>query len=174
MQTSDVYWLLLHLVQLLYLMAPAYAANMAPLFIRYWTGWNRPISERWLGAHKTVMGFGAGVLTGVLTTCVQSRIAWDSGLVSYDHWLELGLRFGGGAMAGDSMKSLVKRRIGIAPGKPWIPWDQLDFVLGALAFVGGLTFLSWFDMVLILLLSLGGHIAVTRMAYWIGIRDVRW
>ena len=77
-------------------------------------------------------------------------------------------------MAGDSMKSLVKRRIGIAPGKPWIPWDQLDFVLGALAFVGGRAFLSWSDMVLILLLSLGEHIAVTRMAYWTGIRDVRW
>jgi hypothetical protein len=32
----------------------------------------------------------------------------------------------------DSVKSFVKRRVGIAPGAPWIPFDQLDFVIGAL------------------------------------------
>jgi len=31
-----------HLLQLLYFMAPAYLANMAPPFVRYWKGWNRP------------------------------------------------------------------------------------------------------------------------------------
>lgn len=167
-------FIVLHLAKLMYFMAPAYAANMAPPFIRYWTSWNRPISERWLGAHKTVIGFAAGVLTAVIITYVQSRIAWEGSLVSYDHWPELGLRFGGGAMAGDSMKSFMKRRMGIAAGKPWIPWDQLDFVLGALALVGGRALLPWSDVVMILLLSLAGHIAVTRVAYWIGIRDVKW
>jgi hypothetical protein len=47
------------LLQLLYLMAPAYLANRAPPFVRYWNGWNRPIS-RWLGEHKTVGGALAG------------------------------------------------------------------------------------------------------------------
>ena len=71
-----------HLAKLIYLMAPAYTANMAPPFVRYWTGWNRPISERWLGAHKTVIGFAAGVLAAVLVTYLQSRIAWEGSLVS--------------------------------------------------------------------------------------------
>jgi CDP-2,3-bis-(O-geranylgeranyl)-sn-glycerol synthase len=163
-----------HVAALLYFMAPAYVANMAPPFIRYWRGWNRPISARWLGDHKTVMGFAAGVSAAVLMTFVQSRIAWEGGLISYDYWLELGLRFGGGAMAGDSVKSFAKRRVGIAPGKPWIPWDQLDFVLGALSLVAGRAVLFWSDLVMILVLSLVGHIVVTRVAYWIGIRDVKW
>jgi CDP-2,3-bis-(O-geranylgeranyl)-sn-glycerol synthase len=77
-------------------------------------------------------------------------------------------------MAGDSVKSFVKRRIGIAPGKPWIPWDQLDFVLGALALVGGLVRLSRADLFVILLVSLAGHMAVTRVAYWIGFREAKW
>lgn len=160
--------------RLLYFMAPAYAANMAPPLIRYWPGWNRPISKRWLGSHKTVMGFGIGVLAAVLVTSAQSRLAWEGALMSYDRWVELGLRFGGGAMAGDSVKSLVKRRVGIGPGKPWIPWDQLDFVLGALALVAGVAPLSWRDLAGILALSLLGHIAVNHLAYWVGVRDVKW
>jgi len=31
-------------------MAPAYLANMTPPFMKYWKGWNPPISRRWLGA----------------------------------------------------------------------------------------------------------------------------
>ena len=70
--------------------------------------------------HKTVMGFGFGVLAAVVVTFVQSRVAWEGALVSYDHWTALGLRFGFGAMAGDSAKSFLKRRAGIARGRPWI------------------------------------------------------
>jgi CDP-2,3-bis-(O-geranylgeranyl)-sn-glycerol synthase len=155
-------------------MAPAYIANMAPPFVRYWSGWNRPISQRWLGSHKTVMGFGIGVLAAVAVTFVQSRVAWEGSLVAADDWAALGLRFGVGAMAGDSAKSFVKRRVGIAPGKPWVPWDQLDFVLGALIFTWGCVPLSWPDLATILLLSTGGHILINRLGYWIGIRDVKW
>ena len=68
------------LVRLLYFMAPAYAANMAPPFVRYWKGWNRPISERRLGSHKTVVGFAVGVLAAVLVTFLQSRLAWNGAL----------------------------------------------------------------------------------------------
>ena len=161
-------------VQLLYFMAPAYVANMAPPFVRYWRGWNRPISRRWLGTHKTVMGFGLGVLAAVVATLIQSHIAWEGALVAYEHWATLGLRFGAGAMVGDVAKSFLKRRAGIAPGRPWIPWDQLDFVLGALALVWSAAALSWADLAAILLLSVVGHVLVNHLGYWFGIRDVRW
>lgn len=161
-------------IRLLYFMAPAYAANMAPPFVRYWNGWNRPISRRWLGEHKTVVGFGAGVLAAVVVSFIQSRLAWSGALAAYDHWAALGLRFGLGAMAGDSVKSLIKRRLGIAPGERWLPWDQLDFVLGALALVRGRAALTWSDLATILLLTVAGHVLVNRLGYWMGVRDVRW
>lgn len=164
---------LCRVVQLLYFMAPAYAANMAPPFVRYWRGWNRPISRRWLGTHKTVVGFGLGVVAAVVATFIQSRIGWDGALVAYEHWATLGLRFGVGAMAGDVAKSFVKRRAGIAPGDPWIPWDQIDFVLGALTLVWGAAALSWADLVIVLLLSGIGHVLVNRLGYWLGIRDAK-
>ena len=163
-----------HLLQLLYFMAPAYVANMAPPFVRYWKGWNRPISRDGLGEHKTVIGFGIGVLAAVAVTFIQSRVAWRGALVAYDHWAALGLRFGVGAMGGDSAKSFVKRRLGIAPGDPWMPWDQLDFALGALALVWGVAALSWADLATILLLTVAGHGLVNHLGYWIGIRDVKW
>jgi CDP-2,3-bis-(O-geranylgeranyl)-sn-glycerol synthase len=161
-------------VQLLYFMAPPYAANMAPPFVRYWKGWNRPISRRWLGTHKTVLGFGLGVVAAITVTFIQSRLAWEGALVDYEHWAALGLRFGVGAMAGDVAKSFLKRRAGITPGDAWIPWDQVDFVLGALALVWGAAALSWADLALILLLSVAGHVLVNHLGYWLGIRDVRW
>jgi CDP-2,3-bis-(O-geranylgeranyl)-sn-glycerol synthase len=161
-------------VQLLYFMAPAYAANMAPPFVRYWSGWNRPISRRWLGAHKTVVGFGLGVLAAVTVTFIQSRLAWEGALVASGHWAALGLRFGAGAMIGDAAKSFAKRRAGVAPGDRFIPWDQIDFVLGALALVWGAAALSGADVVTIVLLSVAGHVLVNHLGYWLGIRDVKW
>lgn len=163
-----------HVLRLLYFMAPAYVANMAPPFVRYWKGWNRPISRRWLGPHKTVVGFGIGVLAAVVVTFIQARVAWAGALVAYDHWATLGFRFGLGAMAGDSAKSLVKRRRGIPPGDPWIPWDQLDFVVGALVLVRGQAALSWADLTAIALLTVAGHILVSHLGYWTGVRDVKW
>jgi CDP-2,3-bis-(O-geranylgeranyl)-sn-glycerol synthase len=161
-------------VQLLYFMAPAYAANMAPPFVRYWRGWNPPISRRGLGSHKTVVGFAAGILAAVVTTFLQSRIGWENALVAPEPWLALGLRFGLGAMAGDTAKSFVKRRAGIAAGRPWIPWDQIDFVLGALALVWGVAALSWVDLLTIIVLSVVGHVLVNHLGYRIGIRNVKW
>jgi CDP-2,3-bis-(O-geranylgeranyl)-sn-glycerol synthase len=165
---------LFRVLQLAYFMAPAYVANMAPPFVRYWKGWNRPISRRWLGAHKTVLGFAAGVVAATLVTFVQWRLAWSGSIVAYDDWALLGVLFGVGAMAGDSAKSFLKRRLGVEPGRRWIPFDQLDFVLGALVLVHTRVALAWTDILAILLLSFCGHILVNHLGYWLGVRDTRW
>ena len=166
--------LLGRLFQLLYFMLPAYAANMAPPFVKYWKGWNPPIASQALGGHKTVLGFVVGVSAAVVVTFVQSRLPWEGRLVQYEEWLGLGLRFGIGAMAGDSLKSFVKRRIGIAPGERWIPFDQLDFVIGALILTSSCAALSWLDWIVILVFSAGADVLVTHLAYRLRIRDTKW
>ena len=155
-------------------MAPAYVANMAPPFVRYWKGWNRPISRRWLGSHKTVVGFGAGVLGAVLVTWLQARLDWDRAIVDYDRWLDLGVRMGAGAMLGDSVKSFFKRRRRVPPGGTWIPFDQLDFVLGALILVWPRAALTWTDVAVVIALSFAGHIVVNHIGYGLGVRDAKW
>jgi len=37
-----------------------------------------------------------------------------------------------GALLGDIVESFFKRRKGIERGKDWIPFDQLDFIIGVL------------------------------------------
>jgi CDP-2,3-bis-(O-geranylgeranyl)-sn-glycerol synthase len=77
-------------------------------------------------------------------------------------------------MAGDSAKSFFKRRLGIPPGSPWIPFDQLDFVLGAMILVAPRSALSLGDIAIVLTLTVGGHIVVNHVGYWLGVRDVKW
>jgi len=162
------------LLQLFYLMLPIYLANMAPPFVKFWHGWNRPISERHLGSHKTVLGFVSGTVMAMIAVYVQSRVRWSGSLISYDHWAVVGAIAGCGAMAGDSVKSYFKRRMNIAPGRSWIPWDQFDFILGGL-----LALLPWIrlnavDLAWILGFSFFADIAVNHIAYYFGIRDTKW
>lgn len=163
---------LFRLVQLVYFMLPAYAANMTPPFVRYWKSWNPPIARRWFGAHKTVLGFASGVCAAIVVAWLQSLIAWDESLVVADGWL--GLRFGIGAMAGDSAKSFLKRRLGIPPGERWIPFDQLDFVVGALVLTWSRASLTWIDVGAIVVLTAAGQILVDHLGYWLHIRDTKW
>lgn len=165
---------LFKLAQLLYLMLPAYVANMAPPFVRYWKGWNRPISRKWLGEHKTVVGFLCGILAALFTSYLQSRLVWSGSRISYVDWFPMGLAMGFGAMAGDSLKSLFKRARGIAPGQSWMPADQLDFVAGALVFAWPWLRLGWLEILAVLAISFIGHIVVNHLAYWLKIRDVKW
>lgn len=164
----------IRLLQLAYFMAPAYCANMVPPFVRYWSGWNRPIHERWFGGHKTIIGFLAGVGAAVLATAVQRLIEAPFSLVSYERWVVLGLGFGVGAMAGDSAKSFFKRRIGISPGAKWVPFDQLDFAIGALALTAWHAGLGVADVLTILAMTFVGDVAINRLAYRLGIKDHPW
>jgi CDP-2,3-bis-(O-geranylgeranyl)-sn-glycerol synthase len=123
----------MRLLDLVYLMLPAYAANLAAPFAKFWPGWNRPINSRWLGGHKTVVGFALGVVASLFTAYLQSHIPWSPRGFDMSTWLAIAFAQGISAMGGDAAKSFFKRRIGTAPGKPWIPADQLDFIIGALA-----------------------------------------
>jgi CDP-2,3-bis-(O-geranylgeranyl)-sn-glycerol synthase len=165
---------MLRLAQLFYLMLPVYFANMAPPFVKYWSGWNRPISRRWLGDHKTVVGFLLGVAVATVITFIQSQIAWGEGLTPYDRWLTLGLACGFGALGGDALKSLIKRRCGIPPGQPWIPADQLDFVIGGLVALSLFVTLQPLDVALILAVSFLGDIGVNHLSFRLGIRNTKW
>lgn len=162
------------LAQLAYLMLPVYVANMAPPFSRYWSGWNRPISRRRLGEHKTVVGFALGLVAAVMTAFIQSRVHWKGGMLPYDQWLLLGFATGLGAMGGDSLKSFFKRQLGIGPGRPWIPADKLDFIIGGLLMLSFWVNLSWTDAVYILAVSFAGDILVNHISFRLGIRDTRW
>jgi len=165
---------MIRIVELLYMMLPIYVANMAPPFVKYWRWWNPPINKRWLGSHKTVLGFFLGIAAAILTALLQSRIHWQGDLMSYEHWFLIGLASGCGAMTGDSLKSYLKRRLQIAPGQSWIPADQLDFILGGLLALSFWVHLGWLDFIIILTVSFVGDIMINHLSFHLGIRNTRW
>ena len=129
-------------------MAPVFAMKLFPhLDARIDGGRNWKDGKPVLGPGKTWRGFIAACLLGAITAALQSLIRFvdlapERDLSSFFYSrsggihgpLILGFMLGLGAILGDSVKSFFKRRTGREGGAPWVPFDQLDFVLGGLLF----------------------------------------
>ncbi|HLC97371.1 MAG TPA: CDP-archaeol synthase [Candidatus Nanoarchaeia archaeon] len=130
--------MLFFIIQALYYFLPAYVANMAPVLFKWLPIGDKPIHQKIFGSHKTWRGLIIAPVMGMLIFWLQ-KLAYESGfqdlaIIDYsDFSLVLGFLLGGGAILGDLVKSFFKRRHGIKAGQSWKPWDQLDFVFGALA-----------------------------------------
>lgn len=162
------------ILQSLYFFLPAYFANMSPVLFR-WIPWlNKPIHERLLGAHKTWRGIVLATIIGTLIFATQ-KYAYTKGftslaLIDYSGFsILLGTLLGFGAILGDAFKSYYKRKQHIEPGHPWMPWDQLDFVIGGLL-LSMLMYVPSAEVALILLITSPLlHIVVNYIGYKLGI-----
>ena len=144
---------------LIWLFLPMAVANMGPVIannIPIMKRFNQPLDlgktfrgKRIFGSHKTIRGILAGTIMGLLVVVIQvvltSMFNWPESLsrgVDYSESsiMLMGLFMGFGAMAGDAIKSFFKRQIGVEPGHSWVPFDQLDFVLGG--FLASLPFFT--------------------------------
>ncbi len=177
---------LLLFLKLIYFMLPAYFANMSPVFGRFIFSKQvmTPIDfgveikgKPLFGRHKTIGGFLFGVIialaAGYLQFLLYSRLK-NICFVDYrDLWLDISLLMGLGAMTGDLVKSFIKRRLNLKPGKPWYPFDGLDFVVGALIFVYPVYFPGWLNIIFIFSISLIGHVLVNWIGYLLNLRKKR-
>jgi len=82
--------------------------------------------------------------------------------------LLLGFLLGLGAMIGDVVGSFFKRQVNIAPGKPWLPFDQTDFILGGLLLMLFVYVPSWQTTLIILVLGFILHILFNLASYSLG------
>lgn len=136
----------------LWFFAPAGFANLAAFAsgkIRVLKKYNYPADcykkfrgKRILGSHKTVRGFIAATLVGMLFCYLEVLFynAFSSirEVVPLNYSLVnpflLGALLGFGALAGDAVKSFFKRQRGIQPGRSWFPFDQTDYIIGGIIF----------------------------------------
>jgi len=135
------------IAQAIWLILPAYAANGAAVLV----GGGKPIDfgkvwrdgRRILGDGKTWRGLFYGSLVGSIVGFSQAVAGKYLELhgrnnLHLDYFegfplmipLVLSLCFG--ALLGDIVESFFKRRVGKERGEDWIPFDQLDFLIGAL------------------------------------------
>jgi CDP-2,3-bis-(O-geranylgeranyl)-sn-glycerol synthase len=175
----------------MYFLLPAAFANMAPVMFKNklkfleipidggktWMG--KPI----FGSHKTVRGFVSGVVLAMLVALAQSWLSRYTVMQAfsvvdfsrgYGFALLVGFLMGFGALLGDLVKSFVKRRMGIEAGKPFIPFDEVDFALGALVFSTIVIDISWSIALTSIGLAFTFHIIINHIAFYAGIRKEKW
>jgi CDP-2,3-bis-(O-geranylgeranyl)-sn-glycerol synthase len=137
------------IVQAFWVVIPIYVANASAVIV----GGGTPIDfgktwkdgRRILGDGKTWRGLFAGTFLG-MTAGFGLVVAASYLSISEYNVLHL-TNFEGfpmmipilfslcfGALLGDVIESFFKRRVGKDRGQDWIPFDQLDFLVGALVF----------------------------------------
>jgi len=96
-----------------------------------------------------------------------------------------GALLGAAALVGDAVKSYFKRRLGKEGGAPWVPFDQLDFVVAGLAALVAFSWLLpagwvWSALsdplvwVTLLLLTPLLHFVVNVLGYALKLKSVPW
>jgi CDP-2,3-bis-(O-geranylgeranyl)-sn-glycerol synthase len=171
--------------RVLYFFVPAYLANMSPVLVQGWFGrLATPIDggltwrgRRVLGDHKTWRGLLAGIVVAPMALAIQQLVhaagyLHELALIDYERaGLGLGLLMGLGTGVGDAVKSFFKRQIGIAPGKSWIGFDQLDFFAGAYAFIAPIYAPPFLATLACLPIVFAGSIVTTAIGAWLGMKE---
>lgn len=169
-----------------YLMLPAYAANMAPVFVKKINFLNYPVdfnktfkNKPILGSHKTFRGLFFGTLAAIIIVYVQFRLqnlfVFNAiSLLDYSNWILIGFLLGFGALAGDIVKSFFKRRFDIKPGDKFIPWDQIDYTIGSLIFISIISVPSIDIIIAALIINFLLHISANHIAYYLKLSKVKW
>lgn len=172
------------LLSALYFFIPAYASNMAPVFFKKINFLNTPVDfgrkwkgKRILGDHKTLRGFFFGTLLGAIIFEVQ-RALYNNGMLKNLALIDyanapffLGALIAFFALFGDSLKSFFKRRLDIKPGRPWIPFDQLDFLLASIIMTAYWTKITFIDSLLVILVIFFLTLIVQYTGYKLKLKD---
>ncbi|MGV8086359.1 MAG: CDP-archaeol synthase [Candidatus Woesearchaeota archaeon] len=189
--------ILLLLLKSVYFLIPAYFANMAPPLakkFKIFELFNVPIDndKKWkdarpvFGHNKTYRGFIVGAIGGLIGAFLQMF------LYRYDFFktisilginynlfyivVFLGILMGLGAITGDLIESFFKRRLNIDSGKSFVPWDQIDLVIGAYIFVLPIAYLylTWQIFLISVIISFFLHVITNHIAFYLNIRKEKW
>jgi CDP-diglyceride synthetase len=112
-----------------------------------------------LGSSKTIRG----VVLAVLVTSLGAALL---GLGA-----SLGLLVGSLSMAGDLVSSFVKRRLALRPSSRATGLDQVPEALFPLLACRTALALTAFDIALTVAIFFVGEVALSRLLYWLRIRD---
>jgi len=173
----------------LWFFLPAGIANMTPALVKKVNFLNFPVdfgktykNKPLFGKNKTIRGFFFGIAGAIITVLIQKflygryEFFQETAVIpldQYSPWL-LGFLMGFGALFGDLIESFVKRRVNVAPGARFFPWDQLDFVIGFLVLVSIIHVPSWSVTLCLIVLIPLFHIGVNFLGYYLKIKDNKW
>jgi CDP-2,3-bis-(O-geranylgeranyl)-sn-glycerol synthase len=176
------------ILMLLYIALPAFVANMLPV-IAAKQGWLKifdvPLDNgrTWrgyplLGPGKTLRGLIVGVSGATAVAGVQYLLSgfvpWLPVFGSWPLALIFGFTAGFGALAGDAAASFLKRRIGVKRGRPFIPFDQIDYIFGFLLFTSAVVSWQWPQALFLLAFAFIANPLTNLTAYALKIKSTCW
>lgn len=136
-----------YILTLVWSFLPIGLANMLPIMVYRLPvlstpvdfGYRLPSGRMIFGPHKTWRGIIFGTVgAGLFYLWQRDLVLTSETIAQYTYFdyavtpIWFGFLIGFGALAGDLIRSFFKRRISVPPGKPWIPWDQIDYLAGGL------------------------------------------
>lgn len=175
----------LKIIWSLILFLPAMVANALPVLARVLFKRRHPIDfnknfmdgRRVLGDGKTWEGFTLGLLGGLLSGFGYTYVFKDSLWTLYTLSMSLG------ALLGDLINAFIKRRLGIQKGRPFPPFDQIDYLLGSYFIIKVLnidslltlnSLLDLWSLLVAMCISLILHPLTNFIAYILRIKEVPW
>ena len=178
-----------YLLKCFYLMLPGILANTMPVVMKnHFKKLAIPVDFNWkfrgkpvFGKHKTYRGFIFGIAASLIIIYLQGHIyqfEFFRNLSFIDYTNEnlflVGFLVGFGVLFGDLVESFFKRRLNIAPGKPFVPWDQLDAIVGGLVFVSFVYLPPWHVVVTIIVVGVLTHILFRHLGYYLNFEKTKW
>jgi len=131
-----------------------------------------------LGRNKTWRGLVVGIVTGIFVAGVEALLFFNTDffkrntIVDYGsvNFILLGALMGGGALMGDLFESFIKRRLNKPSGKPWFPFDQIDWIIGAIVLSSIVYVPSLTVAIITVVVYTGVHLCSDRVVFWMGLK----
>ncbi len=165
-------------LQALWFIFPAYAANAAPLLVkgRRSLDFGKKLGKyRLLGDGKTWEGTIGGIIAGIIVGLLQMNArSFLPNLGLFEFTLPVIMLLSAGAILGDISGAFIKRRLGIPRGYPAPVLDQLDFLAGALVAAGAAMAISLSTAAVLVVLTPIVHVATNRVSFWLKMKKVPW
>jgi len=170
------------IISSIYFILPAYIANMSPvLAAKLHLPFDVPINKKHLGDHKTWRGVYSAYICALASLALQWYLQKTGTFSAYNlldyekiNLFLYAFLFGVGAITGDTVKSFFKRKLGRSPGSSWFPFDQLDFIAGALLFLLPFFIVSWQTALVLIIATPLLHFLANLFAYLLRFKKVWW
>ncbi len=169
---------------------PAFVANMMPVIaskLKIMKILNTPIDNgvslggsHILGQNKT----WRGLISAIVGSCAMALVLfWINSVFELDdlwiyssikHSVLFGVFVGFLVILGDAVGSFIKRRLRIDSGKPFIPIDQIDYIVVFLA--GSYPIIQWEtnQMLFLIVFAFFANTITNILSYVFGIKQTYW
>ena len=173
----------------IWFLLPAALANMIPIIaasLPVLRKFDAPIDggRTWrgheiLGPHKTWRGIVSGILVATIVLWVQQILVNNYEWAAYvAHGVDysalpvliLGPLFAIGALGGDAIESFFKRQRNIKSGGSWIPFDQLDYIIGSVLISLFFVILTPLQYLWIFVIWFVVHLVASYIGYLLGLK----